>query len=557
MLKKIVTPEPFKPSKSLDADCTHEPVETRDLSSDQDYLTNLVAASLGLPHDPEIKSKFNKDLPEISAVAKRPETKVVRMSFSAEEIASTDAVVHAVLNHHEVLSGMYKKITAVNFEEIIKVNGKKTDIMYQIAVIDEILEIAKTDEFRLCQNDHSVYLYNGVFWKKTDQNTFMQFLGLSAVKMGVSKWTADSHIFKKSLVEQFNATAYLPKPEPDKNKVLINLLNGTMEFNNGIRTRRSFNSKDFLTYQLPFSYNENATAEKWIKFLNRVLPDVSAQNLLAEYLGYLFIKNGSGVMKAEKCLILYGNGKNGKSVVHDVINGMLGGSENVTAYPLQDLIDVNGYYRAMIDDKILNYATEISHQMNDHGKGIFKNLTSGEKLSVNQKYAQPKIIYQYAKLIFNCNTLPRDTEQTNAFFRRLMIIPFTETITEDEINLNLASEIIAEELSGVFNWVLLGLDRILENKSFSYCKISEDCLNTYRHESDNVSLFLTEENFTISLEHYTLVSEVYSRYLVFCSLNGCRPLSKINLNNRLKNLGVHQKTGTGGMQMLGIYDEIK
>ena len=30
----------------------------------------------------------------------------------------------------------------------------------------------------------------------------------------------------------------------------------------------------------------------------------------------------------------------------------------------------------------------------------------------------------YGKLMFNCNELPKEVEQTNAFFRRFIIIPF-------------------------------------------------------------------------------------------------------------------------------------
>jgi putative DNA primase/helicase len=72
----------------------------------------------------------------------------------------------------------------------------------------------------------------------------------------------------------------------------------------------------------------------------------------------------------------------------------------------------------------------------------------------------------YAKLIFNCNELPKDVEQTEAYFRRFLIIPFNVTIPEHEQDKELAKKIIDNELSGVFNWVLSGLKRLLMQQRF-------------------------------------------------------------------------------------------
>ena len=46
-----------------------------------------------------------------------------------------------------------------------------------------------------------------------------------------------------------------------------------------------------MTYQLPFSYDVNATCPMFNKYLNTVLPDMERQYILAEYLGSLFIKS--------------------------------------------------------------------------------------------------------------------------------------------------------------------------------------------------------------------------------------------------------------------------
>ena len=74
---------------------------------------------------------------------------------------------------------------------------------------------------------------------------------------------------------------------------------------------------------------------------------------------------------------------------------------------------------------------------------------------------------EYGKLMFNCNELPKEVENTNAFFRRFLIIPFDSVIPESEQDPELAAKIIRDELSGVFNWMLEGLGRLLQQRTFT------------------------------------------------------------------------------------------
>ncbi len=111
---------------------------------------------------------------------------------------------------------------------------------------------------------------------------------------------------------------------------------------------------------------------------------------------------------------------NGKSVFFEVVNSLLGGEENVSSYSLQSLTNDNGYFRAMLGNKLVNYASEINGNLET---AIFKQLVSGEPVEARLPYGEPFTLTNYAKLIFNCNELPKDVEQSNAYFRRFLIIP--------------------------------------------------------------------------------------------------------------------------------------
>ncbi len=411
----------------------------------------------------------------------------------------------------------------------LKLNTKH----YLVLSIENALNVAEKNRWGLCKNHDFIYLYNGTFWAEIDKETFQMFLGEASEKMGVAKFSARFYQFREQLFKQFLATAYLPTPDSDKEKVQINLLNGTFEISPQGTNLRPFNRLDFITYQLPFEYNPNATAPQFEAYLNKVLPDHERQKVLAEYLGFVFIKHGSNALKEEKALILYGTGANGKSVFFEVVNALLG-ADNVSSYSLQSITNDNGYFRAKLANKLVNYASEINGKLE---ASIFKQIVSGEPVEARLPYGQPFILKQYAKLIFNCNELPKDVEHTHAYFRRFLIIPFDVTIQPHEQDKNLHTKIIENELSGVFNWVLSGLHRLLEQKRFSDCEASQQAVEQYKIESDSVQMFLNEFEYSISATKEIALKVLYNEYVEYCIDSGFKACSLKTLVKRLENSG--------------------
>ena len=403
---------------------------------------------------------------------------------------------------------------------------------YLVLSIENTLKMAEENCWGLCKNHDFIYLYNGTFWAEIDKETFQKFLGEAAEKMGVAKYSARFYQFREQLFKQFLATAYLPTPENNKDTVLINLQNGTFEISPQGTKLKPFDRSDFLTYQLPFEYNPQAKAPKFEAYLNRVLPDPERQRVLAEYLGFVFIKHGSNTLKEEKALILYGTGANGKSVFYEIVNALLG-AENVCNYSLQSLTNDNGYFRAKMANKLVNYASEINGKLET---SIFKRMVSGEPVEARLPYGQPFILKQYAKMIFNVNELPKDVEHTNAYFRRFLIIPFDVTIPPREQDKQLHTKIIEKELSGVFNWVLEGLHRLLKQKRFSDCEAAQQAVEQYKIESNSVKMFLSENGYKGSPTNYKLIKDLYPEYRSFCTDDGMTPFKKVNFIKQLREL---------------------
>jgi putative DNA primase/helicase len=415
------------------------------------------------------------------------------------------------------------------------INRMKVKQKEQIILCTENLRtIVAENRWGLCKHNDYIYLYNGSFWQPIEREPFKMFLGEAAESMGIDHLTARHYKFRDELMNQFNSTEYRSAPEPDMKSVRINLQNGTFMVAEGKGKLMPFNADDFITYQLPFNYDPTANAPQWQKYLDRVVPEKEKQLVLAEYLGYLFVRNGTCQLKLEKVLMLYGSGANGKSVFFDVVNALLG-TENVSSYSLENLTEKLGYHRASIANKLVNYASEMNGNLES---AIFKQLVSGEPIEARFPHGRPMILHNYAKLIFNCNELPRVVEHTDAYFRRWLIIPFDKTIAKEHQDKELGRKIIARELPGIFNWILNGLDRLMTQKGFTHCKAAEEAVKEFRREVDSVQMFFDEQGWQPSTDKVEELQPLYSEYKQFCVEDTYRAVGKGNFRKRLEVVGV-------------------
>lgn len=386
------------------------------------------------------------------------------------------------------------------------------------------------------------HVYDGSRWMAMDQQDCKRLLGFAAEKIGVPRVESRHYGFQEQLFAQLSAAGGRFQGEPDRGAVLINLMHGTLEIDRHAERLRDFKREDFLTYQLPFTYDPKATCPKFETYLKRVLPDRDLQQVLAEFFGYVFTRD----LKLEKVLVLYGFGQNGKSVLFDIMNALFG-EENIQTFSLGTLAKMEN--RIALSGKLLNFGSEISGKLD---VDLFKKLASGEPIEARRLYQDPFTMRDYAKLAFNANTLPRETEQTAAYFRRFLIIPFDQVITEAEKDPDLAARIVADELPGVFNWVLDGLRRVRAQRRFSRAAKADEVLATYRMESDTVAMFLAERALIPYEPGQLRKDEVYQLFSEFCRDSGFQALNKRNFGKRL--LGVHRVTDrkSGGQRFWNL-----
>jgi putative DNA primase/helicase len=439
--------------------------------------------------------------------------------------------------HTDVLNDLLKEIKPINFRDFL---GLPNDVEERqkhvvVAVIKNLLEVARSKKWNLSRVYDYVYVFNGAFWQQFDKEDMKAFLGKSSIQMGYAEYEARHFEFKERLLKQFLTDAHLPAPPVEPDKILINLQNGTMEFTSESSKLRDFAAEDFLTYQLPFHYDKNAICPLFDRYLLDVLPDKNSRRLLQEYSGYIFTK-----MNLEKMLMLTGSGSNGKSVFFNIISALVG-RENLLTYSMG--LFSHEYNRAKLTNVLLNYSSEKGTELNPD---TFKALVSGEPLQAREPYGKSFTLRNKVRFINNANELPKETEHTEAYFRRYLIIPFDVTISESQKDIDLANKIITNELSGVFNWLLEGLDRIIKQQKFTSCEKSDKALSEFRRQSDSVALFIDEYSYAQSITVKQPLADLYIRYKTFCQDDGYKPVGKNKFSVRIENKGFEKTRLTNG-----------
>lgn len=429
----------------------------------------------------------------------------------------------------DVLEHLLEYIKPVNFREFLNIPDevKITKRHVVVGVIKSLRETAIKFKWNIAKVYDYIYVYNGQYWSQIDRELFKTFLGKASIKMGFAEYESIHYDFKESLLKQFLTDGFLQPPSHINSEILINLTNGTYEIVDGVGKLRDFEPKDFMTYQLPFKYDETATCELFKSYLDKVLPDEESQKVLQEFMGYIFTKE----MNLEKCMVLTGSGQNGKSVFFNIMCALLG-EQNVLNYPMATF--AHEYKRAKLVNVLLNYSSE---KGNDLEVDTFKALISGEPLQAREPYGKSFTVKNKVRFVINANELPKETEQTDAYFRRFLIIPFEIKITEAEKDINLAAKIINNELPGVFNWVLGGLQRLIKQQKFTDCAKSLQAVEEFRKSSDSIALFVEDCNVTPDLNCKTALKDLYQDYKIFCADDNYRPFAKRRFGQRLEALG--------------------
>ena len=206
---------------------------------------------------------------------------------------------------------------------------------------------------------------------------------------------------------------------------------------------------------------------------------------------------------------------------------------------LNTLVETLGEYGAAVDNSLLMKSTKdktVGPEMLDFKESLMitasetsendrldagkvKALTGDTTQSIRNNYATKMEKFRMIGLIYiDSNFKPYIDPRDSALWGRIRLFPFICPVTKKDPDLK---KKLAEEKAGIFNWLLEGLDMILEEKEIFETPAMVEFKEQYMKEMDVTQQFLTDCCVKSDDKHSRILTSVlYTTYKNWCKDNG-------------------------------------
>ncbi len=204
---------------------------------------------------------------------------------------------------------------------------------------------------------------------------------------------------------------------------------------------------------MPRKYIPGAKPEAFIEFLDAVFqgdPDAELKKVqIFEIIAWTLMRN----YDIQGAVILYGQGGEGKSIIHSTIGDLLVHTSSITL----DELENDKFKRAELYGSWANLISESTTEIIT--SEWFKRLTDGTQITVDRKNGHPFRMSSHAKMLIDTNELPTKENELRAFYRRVIaIIDFPnmleDILTPEQIRDTIVKLKSPEELDAIFSYVV-------------------------------------------------------------------------------------------------------
>lgn len=302
--------------------------------------------------------------------------------------------------------------------------------------------------------------------------------------------------------------------EFDSDVHLFNVQNGYLDLKTA--TLHDHDKNKYFTKISNVEYTDKIDCPLWFDFLNQIFNgDVKLIEYMQRAVGYSLC----GSTQEQMMFILYGNGRNGKSVFLDIITEMFG-SYAINIQP-QTIMVKQQSSGANSDIARLSGARLVTTTEPNDGvrldEGLVKQLTGGDKVTARFLFENEFDFIPQFKLWMATNHKPIIRGTDDGIWRRLAIVPFTVQIPENKIDYNLKNK-LKRELKAILHWAVEGYLK-WQRDGLKEPQCIKDQRDTYRTEMDSVELFI-DECCVRGAQFKDTSKSLYSTYREWASANG-------------------------------------
>ena len=365
--------------------------------------------------------------------------------------------------------------------------------------------MGKTTFAFMRDNDTGFYYENGVYKENAERlvaATCQRLVGITPI--------LTEHKINE-IIGHIRRSCYHDRKEFNPDPNIINVKNGLL---NVLTCTLAPHTPDYLSnVQNPVEYNPAADCPAIKQFLAEIheKEDIST---MQELFGYLLLRDN----RIQKAVLSVGGGENGKSTEQRVIQAFLG-PENCAHKSWQQL-ENDRFASSGLEGKLVNLFADLPSNGVDTTT-TFKMLTGGDAIDAERKFKDSYSFLSFAKLIFSTNRPPKvSNEDSYAFWRRWIIMEYPRQFTDKDKKPNILQELTTpEELSGLLNYALDGLKRLLAVGKFSYNKSVDEVTEYYMQAADPVYAFAASSECDIRGDVVVLKDAFYDAFKEYCKKN--------------------------------------
>jgi P4 family phage/plasmid primase-like protien len=362
---------------------------------------------------------------------------------------------------------------------------------------------------------------NSSFTKIKKINSIIGCLNTSGFKSSVMK-ECQELFYKSEFLDKLDNDPYL------------------LGFNNGVLdlktcTFREGRPTDFISYSVGYDYREFSMSDIEIQDIEFNLEKIFVDPVLRDY----FINYASTLLRGgnfqKTFVVMSGEGDNGKSVIIDLLDAVLG--EYVIKLPTSLIIGKRTQSSAASPELARIQGKRFAVLQEPDGKdvingGILKELTGNDSIYVRGLFKEGTEIKPMIKLTLICNKLPKLTADEPAIWNRVRVLLYESKFPKDQklvpktYEEQKAKKIFprdndfGEKIPGMrapFLWYIFQRYKILSKKKLSEIEDPEkvtEATRNYRENNDYVLQFINEnvkQDFSPENEGLSL-SDIFNMY---------------------------------------------
>ena len=408
------------------------------------------------------------------------------------------------------------------------------------------------------------YIYDGMKWKVDDKGSIRKLIDemIESIKNEKVLHSEDvteeeaREVFqkyykktrgtqaKKNIMNELMHRRPATPDEFDKDDMLLNVANGYIDLTSRELYKHDINK--MFSQITNTDYTEKMQPAVWLDFLNDIFAgDKAVIRYIQKALGYSL----TGSTREQIMFILFGKGRNGKSIFVEVISEILGDySNNMQAKSLM----VKKNDNVNTDIARLSKARFVTSSEPNEGfrfdEGLIKQLTGGDKVTARFLYAEEFEYTPKFKIWVSTNHKPIIRGTDDGIWRRLVLIPFDVQIPEEKVDKDLKYKLLREApailnwmAEGAYMWMQEGLEMPDKLKAAS---------KAYRTEMDVIEQFIEDECKRVD-DGRVKANELYSVYKNWANENNAYKMSNKDFGQKMKEK-FKSKRMTNGMFYLGL-----